>query len=127
MASNTQYSQEHNNNNYELCFDSNNISKKGEFKMPNIDIENYVEEDRWDYSNECNEWEGGGLRNNYKPKQNRMLDNYVCNDRIRNDEVANILLSLNRKNTLTIHVMTKRITMVRETTRKTQITNLMLT
>jgi hypothetical protein len=26
-----------------------------------------------------------------------MLDNYVCNDRIRNDEVANILLSLNRK------------------------------
>ena len=29
-----------------------------------------------------------------------MLENYVCNDRIRNDEVANILLSLNRKNTL---------------------------
>ncbi len=28
-----------------------------------------------------------------------MLDNYVCNDRIRNDEVANILFSLNRKNT----------------------------
>ncbi len=28
-----------------------------------------------------------------------MLENYVCNDRIRNDEVANILLSLNRKNT----------------------------
>jgi hypothetical protein len=26
-----------------------------------------------------------------------MLENYVCNDRIRNDEVANILLSLNRK------------------------------
>ncbi len=42
----------------------------------------------------------GGLRNNCKPKQNRMLENYVCNDRIRNDEVANILLSLNRKNTL---------------------------
>jgi hypothetical protein len=34
--------------------------KKGELKMPNIDIENYVEEDRWDYSNECNEWKGGG-------------------------------------------------------------------
>jgi hypothetical protein len=32
--------------------------------MPNIDIENYVEQDRWDYSNECNEWEWGGLRNN---------------------------------------------------------------
>jgi hypothetical protein len=29
-----------------------------------------------------------------------MLEIYVCNDRIRNDEVANILLSLNRKNTL---------------------------
>ncbi len=46
MASNTQVTQEHNNNNYELCVDSNNISKKGEFKEPNIDIENYVEEDR---------------------------------------------------------------------------------
>ncbi len=43
---------------------------------------------------------GGGLGNNYKPKQNRMLDNNVCNDRVRNDEVANILLSLNRKDTL---------------------------
>jgi hypothetical protein len=99
MASKTQVTQEHNNNNHELCVDSNDISKKGEFKKPNIDIENYVEEDRWDYSNECNKWEGGWLRNNYEPKQNRMLDNYVCNDRIRNDEVANILLSLNRKNT----------------------------
>jgi hypothetical protein len=29
-----------------------------------------------------------------------MLENNVFNDRIRNDEVANILLSLNRKNTL---------------------------
>jgi hypothetical protein len=100
MASNTQESQEHNNNNYELCVDSNDISKKGEFKMPNVDIENYVEEDRWDYSNECNKWEGGGLRNNDKPEQNRMLENYVCNDRIRNDEVENILLSLNRKNNI---------------------------
>ena len=44
-------------------------------------IENEVEEDRWVYSNECNEWEGGGLRNNYKPKQNTMLENYVCNDK----------------------------------------------
>jgi hypothetical protein len=42
----------------------------------------------------------GGLRNNYEPEQNKMLENYVCNDRIRNNEVANILLSLNRKNTL---------------------------
>ena len=29
-----------------------------------------------------------------------MLENYVCNDRIRNDEVANILLSLIKKNTM---------------------------
>jgi hypothetical protein len=29
-----------------------------------------------------------------------MLDNNVCNDRLRNDEVANILLFLNRKNKL---------------------------
>jgi hypothetical protein len=51
--------------------------EKGEFKKPKVDIKKYVEEDRWDYSNECKEWEGGGLRNNYKPEQNRMLDNYV--------------------------------------------------
>jgi hypothetical protein len=63
---------------------------------------------------------GGVLRNNYKPEQNRMLENYVCNDRIRNDEVANILLSLNRNKThWTIYVMTKRITMVRERMRET--------
>jgi hypothetical protein len=43
---------------------------------------------------------GGGIENNDKPKQNRMLENYICNERIRNDEVANILLSFNRKNKL---------------------------
>jgi hypothetical protein len=48
MAANKQESQEHNNNNYELCVDSNNIAKKGALIMPNIDIENYVEQDRWD-------------------------------------------------------------------------------
>jgi hypothetical protein len=68
--------------------------------LPNNDIENNLEQDRWDYHNEYNKWEGGGIRNNDKPKQNRMLENYVCNDRIRNDEVANILLSFNRKNKL---------------------------
>ncbi len=97
MASNTQVTQEHNNNNYEFCIDSNDKSKEGEFKKHNTNIDNYVEEDRWDYSNEYNKWEGGGLSNNYKPKQNRMLENYVSNDIIRNDQVANILLSLNRK------------------------------
>jgi hypothetical protein len=38
MAANTQESQEHNNNTYELCVDSNNIAKKGALKIPNIDI-----------------------------------------------------------------------------------------
>jgi hypothetical protein len=100
LAANTQESQEHNNNNYELCVDSKDIAKKVALIMPNIDIEKYVEQDRWDYSNECNKWEGGGIRNNDKPEQNTMLENYVCNDRMRNDEVENILLSFNRKNTL---------------------------
>ncbi len=100
MAANTHESQENNKNNYELCVAGNNIAKKGALTMPNIDIENYLEQDRWDYSNECNEWEGGGIRNNDGSEQNRMSEIYVCNDRIRNDEVANILLSFNRKNTL---------------------------
>jgi hypothetical protein len=60
MDSNTQVTQDHNINNYELYVDSNNTSKNGEFKKPNIDIKNYVEEDRWEYRNECNEWERGG-------------------------------------------------------------------
>jgi hypothetical protein len=68
--------------------------------MLNIDIENNIEEDRWDKHYEYNKWEGGGIRNNDEPKQSRILDNYIYNDRIRNDEVANILLSFNRKNKL---------------------------
>ncbi len=59
MASDTQVTQDHNINNYELCVDTNNISQKGEFEKPSIDIDHYVEEDRWDYSNQCNEWEWG--------------------------------------------------------------------
>jgi hypothetical protein len=43
---------------------------------------------------------GGGIRYNDKSEQNRMLENYVCNDRIKNNEVENILLSFNNKNTL---------------------------
>jgi hypothetical protein len=33
-AANMQESQEHNNNNYELCVDSNDIAKKGALIMP---------------------------------------------------------------------------------------------
>ncbi len=69
MASNTQVTQDHNNNNYDLCVDSNDISKKGEFKKHNIDIDNDIEEDRWDYSNECNEWEGGGSETIMNPNR----------------------------------------------------------
>ncbi len=43
---------------------------------------------------------GGGIRNNDKPEQNGMLDNYFCNNIIGNDEVANLLLSFNRKSKL---------------------------
>jgi len=66
----------------------------------NIEIEDNVEQDGWDYSNNYHKWEGGGIRNNDKPKQNRILENYFCSDRIRNDEVANILLAFNRENKL---------------------------
>jgi hypothetical protein len=38
MSSNTQESQEHNNNNYELCVDSNNISKKVTLKCPPLTL-----------------------------------------------------------------------------------------
>jgi hypothetical protein len=47
-----------------------------------------------------------------------MLENYVCNHRIRNDEVTNILLSLNRKNTLDNSCNDKE-DMVRERMRET--------
>jgi hypothetical protein len=36
MAVNTQEFQEHNNNNYELCVDSNDIAKKGPLIMPTL-------------------------------------------------------------------------------------------
>jgi hypothetical protein len=42
----------------------------------------------------------GGTRNNDKPEQNRMLENYVCIDRTKNYEVANVLFSIKRKNKL---------------------------
>ncbi len=38
MASNTQVTWDHNINNYELCVDSNDTSKKGEFKNPTLTL-----------------------------------------------------------------------------------------
>ncbi len=72
-AANRQESQEHNNNNYELCVDRNDIAKKGAFIMPNIDIENNVEQDRWDYHNEYNKWERGGNQKQWQTKTEQNL------------------------------------------------------
>ncbi len=49
MAANTQESQDHNNNNYELCIDSSDIAKNSPLIMTNIYIKNIVEQDRWDW------------------------------------------------------------------------------
>jgi hypothetical protein len=68
--------------------------------MPNIDIEDNVEQERWYYTIKYNKWEGEEFTKDYKPKQNRMLENNFCNDRFRKDEVVNILPSFNRKNIL---------------------------
>ncbi len=38
MASNTQVTQDHNNNNYEFCVDSNDISKKVNFKSTTLTL-----------------------------------------------------------------------------------------
>jgi hypothetical protein len=95
--------------------------------MPNIDIENYIEQDRWDYINECNKWEGGGIRNNDEPEQNRMLENYGCNDRIRMMKWQVYFSHLTERALWTIHVMTKRRRIVRERIRETKMTNLKLT
>jgi hypothetical protein len=35
------------------------LQKRGALIMPIIDIENNVEQDRWDYHNEYSKWEGG--------------------------------------------------------------------
>jgi hypothetical protein len=42
----------------------------------------------------------GDFSKDETPKQNRMLEIDFCNDRIRKDEVLNILLSFNRRNKL---------------------------
>jgi hypothetical protein len=55
---------------------------------------------RYDYTNEYNKWEGGDFSVDEEHDQNRMLAKKDCVDRIRKDEIANILLSFNRKNKL---------------------------
>ncbi len=67
--------------------------------MPTIDIEDNVEQERWDYTNKTT-YGKGEISKDDEPKQNGMSENNFCNDRIRKDEVASILLSFNRKNKL---------------------------
>jgi hypothetical protein len=56
-----------------------------------------------------------------------MLENNFCNDRIRNDEVANILLSFDRKNKLDDSCNDEEEKIVRERIRVTNMTDLKLT
>jgi hypothetical protein len=60
MAADTNESNKINNNDNESCVDGNDIAKKCAEIMPNVGIEENVEQERWDYTNEYNEWEGGG-------------------------------------------------------------------
>jgi hypothetical protein len=94
--------------------------------MPNNYVEDNVEQDRWDYTTKYNKWGGGGFSNNGKAKQNRMIENDFCNDRIRKDEVANILLSFNRKNKLDDSCNDEEEKILRERIRVTNMTNLKL-
>ncbi len=68
--------------------------------MPNIDIEENVEQGRWDCTNKYTKWEWGDFNVDEEHDQNRMLAKEACVDRISKDEVASILLSFNRKNKL---------------------------
>ncbi len=52
MAANAKGPQENNNNNYESCIDGSDIAKKGAEIMPDVDIEENVEQGRLDYNNE---------------------------------------------------------------------------
>jgi hypothetical protein len=54
MAANTNESKEINNNDNESCVDGNDIAKKGAEIMSNIDIEENVEQERWNYTNKYN-------------------------------------------------------------------------
>jgi hypothetical protein len=57
--------------------------------MPNIYIEDHVEQERWDCTNKYNKWEEGEFSSDDKPKQIKILENNFCNDIIRKDEVVN--------------------------------------
>jgi hypothetical protein len=51
--------QEINNSNYESCVDGNNIAKKGALIMPNIDIEDNMEQIGGTTLTNTTNWKGG--------------------------------------------------------------------
>jgi hypothetical protein len=81
MAANTKGSQKNNNNNYESCVDGSDNTKKGAEIMPDVDIEENVEQGRWDYINEY-KWEGEDFSIDEEHNQNRMLAKQACVDGI---------------------------------------------
>jgi hypothetical protein len=100
------------------------IAKKSADIMPNVDIEKNIEQGRWDYTNEYNEWEGGDFSIDEEYDQDRMLAKEACVDGFRKDKVANILLE---RTNWTIHLMMKKRKVVKERIRLTKITDLKLT
>jgi hypothetical protein len=100
MAADTNESNNISINGNESCVYGNDMAKKGAEIMPSSDIEENVEQERWDFTDKYNKLEGGGFSIDEEHDQNRMLAKEACVHGIGKDEVANILLSINRKNKL---------------------------
>ncbi len=86
------------------------LQKKGALIMPNIDIENYLEQDRWDFSNECNEWEET-MANPNRIECSRIMS-VMTELKIMKWQIYFSHLTI--RTHWTIHVMTERRTIVRE-------------
>jgi hypothetical protein len=127
MAANTQESQKNNNNNYELCVDSNDIANKGELRIPNIDIEDNKEQDRWDYSNKYNKWQGGESETMTNPNIIECKRTISVMTDLEMMKWQIYFSCLTERTNWTIHEMTKRRKIVRESIRVTNMTNLKLT
>jgi hypothetical protein len=95
--------------------------------MPNIDIENNVEQYRWDYSNEYNEWEGGGSDTMANPNRIECLQTMSVMTELEMIKWLIYFSHLTERTHWTIHVMIKRSKIVRERIRVTKMTNLKLT
>jgi hypothetical protein len=95
--------------------------------MPSVDIEDNVEQKRWDYTNKYNKWEGGGFRVDEEHNQNRMLAKESCIDKIRNMKWQIYFSHLTERANWTIHLMMQKRKVVKERIRVTKMTNLKLT